>query len=86
MLELGYPGFVSETFLSLHAPAGTPQPVVDRMARESTAVMGDEQTRARMRNAGFIVRPDGPAALGARVAREVASWRDLITRARIAQE
>jgi tripartite-type tricarboxylate transporter receptor subunit TctC len=86
MVELGYPGFVSETFLSLHAPAGTPQAVVDRMARESTTVMGDEQTRARMRNAGFIVRPDGPAALGARVAREVASWRDLIARARIAQE
>jgi hypothetical protein len=39
-----------------------------------------------MRNAGFIVRPDGPAALRARVAREVPAWRALIERARIAQE
>ena len=31
--------------------------------------MGDPETRARMRNAGFIVRPDGPEALADRVAR-----------------
>jgi tripartite-type tricarboxylate transporter receptor subunit TctC len=86
MRELGFPGFVSETFLSLHVPAGTPGPAVDRLAREATAVMGEAQVQARMRNAGFIVRPDGPAALGARVAREVPAWRELIARARIAQE
>lgn len=86
MQELGFSDFVSETFLSLHAPAGTPTDIMERLARASTAVMGDADTRARMRNAGFIVRPDGPAALAQRVAREVPAWRDLIARAGIAPE
>lgn len=86
MRELGHADFVTETFLSFFAPAGTPAPIVERLAREAIAVMGDSETRARMRNAGFIVRPDGPAALAQRVAREVPAWRDLIARARIVVE
>jgi tripartite-type tricarboxylate transporter receptor subunit TctC len=86
MRDLGQPDFVTETFLSLFAPAGTPNPIVERLARETTAVMGDAETRTRMRNAGFVVRPDGPEALANRVAREVAAWRDLTTRARIVVE
>lgn len=86
MRDLGDANFVTETFLSLFAPAGTPTHIVDRLARETTAVMGDAETRARMRNAGFIVRPNGPEALANRVAREVTAWRDLITRAGIKVE
>lgn len=86
MRELGFPDFVTETFLSLHAPAGTPAPILERLASAATGVMGQAETRARMQNAGFIVRPDGPQALAARVAREVPVWRELIARAGIAQE
>ena len=86
MRELGHADFVTETFLSLHAPAGTPGPIIERLARETASVMGEAETRARMRNAGFIVRPDGPEALANRVVREVAAWRDLTTRARITVE
>lgn len=84
--ELGFTDFVTETFLSLHVPAGTPHAVIARLAQASTAVMGDAGTRERMRNAGFIVRPDGPEALADRVAREVPAWRALIAQAGIAQE
>ena len=86
MRELGNADFVTETFLSLFAPAGTPTPIVARLAREVVTVMGDADTRTRMRNAGFIVRPDGPEALANRVAREVPAWRALIARAGIAVE
>ncbi|WP_165585307.1 tripartite tricarboxylate transporter substrate binding protein [Roseococcus sp. SYP-B2431] len=86
MRELGFADFVTETFLSLHVPAGTPHGIIERLASASTAVMGAAETRARMRNAGFIVRPDGPEALANRVAREVPAWRELIAQAGIAQE
>lgn len=86
LTELGHAGFISETFLSAYAPAGTPQPILDRLAQATTNVMGHADTRARMRSAGFIVRPDGPVALAARVAREVPMWRDLIARAGIVAE
>ena len=32
MLELGYAGFVSDTFHGMLAPAGTPAEIVDRLA------------------------------------------------------
>ncbi|WP_424813073.1 Bug family tripartite tricarboxylate transporter substrate binding protein [Roseococcus sp. YIM B11640] len=86
MLELGFPGFISETFLSLHAPAGTPAPIIERLARESAVVMRDPETSARMRAAGYILRPEGPEALANRVSREVPAWREVIARAGIAQE
>lgn len=86
MRELGYPDFVTETFLSLFAPAGTPTPIIMRLAQGVATVMGDAETQTRMRNAGFIVRPNGPEALASRVAREVPAWRALIERARIAVE
>lgn len=86
MRELGHADFVTETFLSFFAPAGTSTPIVERLARETATVMGDAETRTRMRNAGFIVRPEGPEALANRVAREVPAWRDLIARARIVVE
>ena len=86
MLELGYPGFVTETFHGLFTPAGTPAVINERLAREAMAVMGAAETRARLQAAGFIVRPDGPEALARRVAHEVPMWAELITRAGIARE
>ncbi|GGG41909.1 hypothetical protein GCM10010964_31770 [Caldovatus sediminis] len=86
MLELGYPGFVSETFQGLLAPAGTPAPIVDRLARETIAALNEPATRTRLLNAGFEIRAAGPAALAERIAREVPMWRDLIQRAGIPME
>lgn len=86
MRELGFPDFVQETFLSLFTMAGTPTPIIERLAREVVTIMGDAETRARLRNAGFIVRPDGPEALANRVAREVPLWRALVARAGITVE
>jgi tripartite-type tricarboxylate transporter receptor subunit TctC len=86
MLEVGYPGFVSETFQGLFAPAGTPAPIVARLAEATMAVLGEATTRARLQNAGFGIRAAGPRGLAERVAREVPLWRELIQRAGIAQE
>jgi tripartite-type tricarboxylate transporter receptor subunit TctC len=86
MLELGYPGFVSETFQGLLVPAGTPAPIIERLARETKAVLSDPTTRARLLAAGFNLRPEGPEALATRIAREVPIWRELIRQAGIPQE
>ena len=39
MIESGYPGFVSDTFNALFAPAGTPPEVVALLVRETRAAM-----------------------------------------------
>jgi len=37
--ELGYPGFEAALWLGVYAPAGTPKPVVDRLAQELRAIV-----------------------------------------------
>jgi tripartite-type tricarboxylate transporter receptor subunit TctC len=83
MEEQGYPGFVSETFQGMYAPAGTPDAIVQRVARETLEVLADAATLEKLRGVGFDVRARGPQGLAQRVAREVPMWRDIIVQSRI---
>jgi tripartite-type tricarboxylate transporter receptor subunit TctC len=86
MLELGYPGFISETFQGLLAPAGTPPAIIARLEREVVAVLRDPAIGARLQVAGFGIRAGGPAELAGRIEREVPLWRDLIVQANIPRQ
>jgi len=86
MDQAGFPDFVSETFQGFFAPAETPQAIVDRLAREGSAIMAESETQARLRAAGFAMPADAPAALRRRVAHEVPMWRDVIERAGIEKQ
>jgi tripartite-type tricarboxylate transporter receptor subunit TctC len=86
MVELGYDGFVSETFQGLLAPAGTPQSILDRCAQVAIALLNESDTKNRLLGAGFTLNPKGPEALAQRIAREVPLWRDVIEKAGIPRE
>jgi tripartite-type tricarboxylate transporter receptor subunit TctC len=81
--ELGIRDAVSETFLALFAVAGTPQPILDRLANEVEAILRRPAIRERFRQTGTPVTGGGPAALRARVEREVPMWREVIRQAGI---
>jgi len=83
LVESGYPGFVTDTFAGLFAPAGTPQDIVDKLATTVKEAMAKPEVIARAQRAGFQVIGGGPEVLRARVAREVAFNHDIITRAGI---
>jgi tripartite-type tricarboxylate transporter receptor subunit TctC len=83
MLELGYAGFVSDTFHSLLAPAGTPSEIVDRLARASLDALNEPVFHERLRTLGFEVIAKGPDGLRRRIADEVPRFRDLIAKAGI---
>ena len=78
MVELGYADFVSETFQALFAPAGTPQPVIDRMSKAVIEVLKRPDIREKLNKAGFGVLAEGPDQLKALVAKEVPMWREVI--------
>lgn len=80
MIEAGYPDFVMDGTHILLAPAGTPQPVIDRLGKEVVAILRRPEIEARIVGAGFYVIADGPEKLKARIAKEVPEFRDLITR------
>lgn len=78
MLELGYKDFVIEVNFLLLAPAKTAKAVVERVASETTKVLQRPELKQRLTNAGFDVTALGPAATRAKVAKDVAFWREIV--------
>jgi tripartite-type tricarboxylate transporter receptor subunit TctC len=85
MLELGYKGFVSDTFHCMLAPAGTPADIVDRLAAASLAALKEPAFHDKLRTLGFEVIGHGPDGLRRRIAEEVPRFRELIDKAGIAR-
>ena len=83
LAEAGIPDAVVDTTQMLLAPAGTPQPIIDRLAKEVLAIMRKPDIRDKMMKASFEVHPEGPQELAARIAREVPMWRDVVDKAGI---
>jgi tripartite-type tricarboxylate transporter receptor subunit TctC len=83
MAQAGISDAVVDTTQMLLAPAGTPQPVIDRLAKEVLAIMRKPEVRDKMMKASFEVKPEGPGELAARIAREVPMWKDIVDKAGI---
>jgi tripartite-type tricarboxylate transporter receptor subunit TctC len=83
LVESGFSGFVTDTFVGFFAPAGTPPAIVDRLATATRTVLTNPEVRGRARQAGFEVIAGGPDALAKRVVEEVAFNRDIIEKAGI---
>jgi tripartite-type tricarboxylate transporter receptor subunit TctC len=83
LVESGFPGFVTDTFVGLFAPVGTPKDILARLATEAQAALKNPDVVARARGAGFQVIGGGPDVLAARVVREVALNREIIQKAGI---
>jgi tripartite-type tricarboxylate transporter receptor subunit TctC len=81
--ELGYPDIVLDTGHFLLAPAGTPQDVVDRLARETLAALARSEVKERLRQVGYAPIAGGPDVLKARIAREVPLFKQLVAGAHI---
>jgi tripartite-type tricarboxylate transporter receptor subunit TctC len=86
MIESGYPGFVSDTFNALFAPAGTPAPIVDVLAKASQSSMQTPEALEQAHNAGFEVVAGTPEQLTARLASEIPAVKELVARIGIKPE
>jgi tripartite-type tricarboxylate transporter receptor subunit TctC len=83
MVELGYPGFVVDTFHCMLAPAGTPPEIVNRLAEVSIATLKQPEFHEQLRTLGFEVIANGPDGLRRRIADDVPRFRDIIAKAGI---
>jgi tripartite-type tricarboxylate transporter receptor subunit TctC len=86
MIEAGFPGFVSDTFNALFAPAGTPREIVALLSRESQAALKTPEARAQAHRAGYEIVAGTPAELANRLATEIAATKELVTRLGIKPE
>ena len=55
--QAGVPDAVVETTQMLLAPAGTPKPIIDELAKAVLKIMAKADVHERMLKAGFAVQP-----------------------------
>ncbi len=74
MVEQGFPGFISHTWIGAFAPAGTPAPIIRRLHADFVAAMADEKIRTSLVKAGFDPVASTPEELGILVKKEAEHW------------
>jgi tripartite-type tricarboxylate transporter receptor subunit TctC len=76
--ELGIKNAETDTSYGLWAPAGTPQPIIDRLVKELTQILKQPDIVERYRKVGAPVIGEGPEPFAARIAREVPMYREIV--------
>ena len=84
--ESGYPGFDASLWLALMAPAGTPQPILDRLNKELAATIALPEMREALDKAGSEPLTGTPAELAAMIRDGVAKYTQVIKTAGIKPE
>ena len=78
VIESGVPGFEAYVWMGLFAPKGTAAPIVERLNRETLAVLGEPAVRQYMANAGIEIVGSSPADFGTFFANEKSLWAKVI--------
>jgi tripartite-type tricarboxylate transporter receptor subunit TctC len=81
--EAGLPGFAAQEWNGLWAPAGTPQPVLDRLETELKAVMALPDVRQRLAANGAQAVGSGSAEFARFVQAQTRQWAGVIKAAGI---
>ena len=81
--ETVLPGFAAASWGGLVAPAATPMALREWIAGECAAVLREEPVAARFGELGATPAPLGPAEFGGFLARETATWGEVVKSARI---
>ncbi len=64
---------------------GTPPEVIKRLSDETRLILQKPDVKAKMLNAGFLVKYEGPDELHTRMVREVPIWKEIVERAGLAK-
>ena len=84
--EAGVPGFEVSNWWGILAPAGTPEPALDRLYKEITAILDSPETRKRFELEGAEVVRMKPQEFAAFVTQETEKWTRVVTEAGIKPE
>ncbi|WP_050821227.1 tripartite tricarboxylate transporter substrate binding protein, partial [Bordetella pertussis] len=81
--EAGVAGYDVQTWYGIHAPAGTPAAVVDRLNQALVAVLSNAQVRAALVGQGYEVATSTPGEFSRMVRDDVAKWRKVVKEAKV---
>jgi tripartite-type tricarboxylate transporter receptor subunit TctC len=84
--ELGYAGFDASLWLAIMGPAGTPQPIVERLNKELGSIIGAADTREALDKAGAEPLTGTPAELAAMMRAGVPKYAAIVKAAGVKPE
>jgi tripartite-type tricarboxylate transporter receptor subunit TctC len=84
--EAGVPNYEASSWFGIVAPAGTPQPIVERLRREIAAAVRTPAMQQRFASSGVRLLGDTPAEFAARIKKERMMWGEIIRAANIKAE
>ena len=84
--ESGLPGFEFNSWFALMAPAGTPKPIIAKLADEVKKALADPEVREKLDAQGLTPRGTTPDELGAATKAQLAKYGDLIRKNGISSE
>ena len=77
MAEAGMPDFDTSLWFGLLAPAGTPRPVIEKLANAAHKALHTPEAVETLRKQGFDPLDGGPDEFGAFIRSEVARWSEV---------
>jgi len=86
MIEVGYKDFDSTAWFGLMAPAGTPQPIIDRIHQEAVRILARPDIRKRFEEIGMEAIGNTPGEFAAVIAAETPQWAKVIKDAGVKAE
>lgn len=86
LAESGLPGYDEEGWVGLLAPAGTPQPIVDRLNRATVQALQLTDVQARLNGLGFVTASSTPQQLATRITSDIARYQRVAQDANIPKE
>ena len=81
--ESGYKGFETSQWYGIIVPAGTPQPIIEKLQREISKTLKSKEDSKRMLEDGAILIGDTPAQFSAFIKAEQIRWAKVIEKAKI---
>lgn len=76
--EAGAPGLSVDAWFGMWAPAGTPAPIINKLADALLAIIAEPAMRERLAGMGFAPAPLPPAEFADFQKAEVARWQELV--------
>ncbi len=80
------PGFAATSWHGFFAPAGTPQPILDRLSTEVMAILRLPEVVKQLSDVGVTAVGSTQAEFAAHIAAETARWADVATKANVRVE
>src|SRR5262245_36589200 len=78
LAEAGFTGFDTTIWFGLMAPAGTPQPIVDKLYGETARVLAQNDARKHLQDLGMEIVANTPSEFATVIKSEIPQWAKLI--------